>query len=72
MPRPACARAMSWRWRGGGEDPDALHYVFFISDGVANVGDTRAESIIESLGGQRAEANPIRLVAVGVGIDQLQ
>ena len=31
--------------------------------------DTRAESIIESLGGQRAEANPIRLVAVGVGIE---
>lgn len=51
------------------QDPDALHYVFFISDGVANVGDTRAESIIESLGGQRAEANPIRLVAVGVGIE---
>ena len=54
---------------GRREDPDALHYVFFISDGVANVGDTRAESIIESLGGQRAEANPIRLVAVGVGIE---
>ncbi len=53
---------------GRRRDPDALHYVFFISDGVANVGDTRAESIIESLGGQRAEANPIRLVAVGVGI----
>ena len=53
---------------GRREDPEALHYVFFISDGVANVGDTRAESIIESLGGQRAEANPIRLVAVGVGI----
>ena len=53
---------------GRRQDPDALHYVFFISDGVANVGDTRAESIIESLGGQRAEANPIRLVAVGVGI----
>jgi Ca-activated chloride channel family protein len=49
-------------------DEDALHYVFFISDGVANVGDTRAEAIIDSLGGQRAEANPIRLVAVGVGI----
>ena len=54
---------------GRRRDPDALHYVFFISDGVANVGDTRAESIIESLGGQRAEANPIRLVAVGVGIE---
>ena len=53
---------------GRRRDPDALHYVFFISDGVANVGDTRAESIIASLGGQRAEANPIRLVAVGVGI----
>ena len=49
-------------------DPDALYYVFFISDGVANVGDTRAEAIIASLGGQRAESNPIRLVAVGVGI----
>ncbi len=53
---------------GRRRDPDALHYVFFVSDGVANVGDTRAESIIASLGGQRAEANPIRLVAVGVGI----
>ena len=53
---------------GRRRDPDALQYVFFISDGVANVGDTRAESIIGSLGGQRAEANPIRLVAVGVGI----
>ena len=51
------------------QEADALHYVFFISDGVANVGDTRAESIIESLGGQRAEANPVRLVAVGVGIE---
>ena len=50
-------------------DSDALYYVFFVSDGVANVGDTRAEAIIASLGGQRAEANPIRLVAVGVGID---
>ena len=50
-------------------DPDALYYIFFVSDGVANAGDTRAEAIIASLGGQRAEANPIRLVAVGVGID---
>lgn len=50
-------------------DADALYYVVFISDGVANVGDTRAEAIIAGLGGQRAEANPIRLVAVGVGID---
>ena len=50
-------------------DSDALYYILFVSDGVANVGDTRAEAIIASLGGQRAEANPIRLVAVGVGID---
>ncbi len=50
-------------------DPDALYYILFVSDGVANTGDTRAEAIIASLGGQRAEANPIRLVAVGVGID---
>ena len=56
-------------WQGRQQQPEALHYVFFISDGVANVGDTRAEAILESLGGQRAEANPIRLVAVGVGIN---
>ena len=50
------------------EQPQALHYVLFVSDGVANVGDTRAESILQSLGTKRAAANPIRLVSVGVGI----
>ena len=68
-PRPGCGAGYELALEARRLDPDALYYVFFVSDGVANVGDTRAEAIIASLGGQRAEANPIRLVAVGVGID---
>ncbi len=48
--------------------PAAWHYLLFVSDGVANVGATRPEAILARLGRQRAHANPIRLVSVGVGI----
>ena len=49
-------------------NPDALHYILFISDGVANVGDTRPESMLQSLGAERQRANPIRVASVGVGL----
>lgn len=53
---------------GRDRQPSALHYLVFVSDGVANVGDTRPEAILEAMGKVRAAANPIRVVSLGVGI----
>ena len=49
------------------ERPEAHNYVILMSDGVANVDATDPFAILESTGrGERG--NPLRLIAVGVGI----
>ena len=47
--------------------PDALNYVFLMSDGVANVDATNPFAILESAYDADAR-NPLRLVTIGVGI----
>ncbi len=47
--------------------PDAYNYVILMSDGVANVDATDPFKILALTGDQNAE-NPIRLITVGVGI----
>ena len=48
--------------------PDAYNYVILMSDGVANVDATDPFAILES-SGEPVSANPIRLITIGVGID---
>lgn len=49
------------------ERPEAHNYVILMSDGVANVDATDPFAILESTGrGERG--NPLRLIAIGVGI----
>ena len=50
------------------ERPDALNYVILMSDGVANVDATDPFAILESTSAPDG-ANPLRLVTVGVGIE---
>ena len=50
------------------ERPDAFNYIVLMSDGVANVDATDPFAILESTGG-RDDGNPLRLVTVGVGIN---
>ena len=52
------------RW----ERPDAHNYVILMSDGVANVDATNPFAILESAG-DYDNANPLRLITIGVGID---
>ena len=49
------------------ERPDAYNYVILMSDGVANVDATNPFAILESAG-DRDTDNPLRLITVGVGI----
>ncbi len=48
--------------------PDAYNYVILMSDGVANVDATNPFAILESAY-DRDAANPLRLITVGVGIE---
>ncbi|MDE2989499.1 MAG: von Willebrand factor type A domain-containing protein [Chloroflexota bacterium] len=50
------------------ERPDATNYVILMSDGVANVDATNPFAILESAY-DRDAANPLRLITVGVGIN---
>ena len=58
-------------WLAGGmrhERPDAINYLILMSDGVANVDATDPFAILEETG-DREPSNPIRLITVGVGIE---
>ena len=50
------------------ERPDAINYVILMSDGVANVDATDPFAILDATG-DRDPANPLRLITVGVGIE---
>ena len=50
------------------ERPEAYNYIVLMSDGVANVDATDPFAILESTGG-RNHANPLRLITVGVGVE---
>ena len=50
------------------ERPDALNYVILMSDGVANVDATDPFAILEATSAPDG-ANPLRLVTIGVGIE---
>ena len=52
------------RW----ERPEAHNYVILMSDGVANVDATNPFAILESAG-DYDNANPLRLITIGVGIE---
>ena len=47
--------------------PDAYNYIILMSDGVANVDATDPFAILDQVGDD-ADRNPLRLIAVGVGI----
>ena len=48
--------------------PESLNYVILMSDGVANVDATNPFAILESAG-DRDPDNPLRLITIGVGIN---
>ncbi len=50
------------------ERPNAYNYIILMSDGVANVDATDPFAILESAG-DRDSRNPLRLVTIGVGIE---
>ena len=54
------------------ERPDAYNYIILMSDGVANVDATNPFAILESWGtgttGHYGNSNPLRLITIGVGI----
>ena len=50
------------------ERPDAINYVILMSDGVANVDATDPFAILDATG-DRDPVNPLRLITVGVGIE---
>ena len=50
------------------ERPEALNYIVLMSDGVANVDATDPFAILEATSAP-AGANPLRLITVGVGIE---
>ena len=50
------------------ERPEALNYIVLMSDGVANVDATEPFAILEATSAP-AGANPLRLITVGVGIE---
>ena len=52
------------RW----ERPGAHNYVILFSDGVANVDATDPFGILETVG-DRANNNPLRLITIGVGVE---
>ena len=50
------------------DNPDAYNYIILMSDGVANVNATDPFAILESAG-DRDSRNPLRLITIGVGIE---
>ena len=52
------------RW----QNPDAYNYIILMSDGVANVDATDPFAILETTA-DRDAANPLRLITIGVGIE---
>ena len=50
------------------ERPDAINYIILMSDGVANVDATDPFAILEATG-DREPSNPLRLITIGVGIE---
>ena len=50
------------------QNPNAYNYIILMSDGVANVDATDPFAILESAG-DRDAANPLRLITIGVGIE---
>ena len=50
------------------DNPDSYNYVILMSDGVANVDATDPFGILESAG-DRDSGNPLRLITIGVGIE---
>ena len=50
------------------ERPQAYNYIILMSDGVANVAATDPFAILESAG-DRDSRNPLRLITIGVGIE---
>ena len=50
------------------DNPDAYNYIILMSDGVANVDATDPFAILESAG-ERDSQNPLRLITIGVGIE---
>ena len=50
------------------ERPEALNYIVLMSDGVANVDATDPFAILEATSAPDG-ANPLRLITVGVGIE---
>ena len=50
------------------ERPDAYNYIILMSDGVANVDATDPFAILNRVG-DRDDRNPLRLITVGVGIE---
>ncbi|MDE2822760.1 MAG: von Willebrand factor type A domain-containing protein, partial [Chloroflexota bacterium] len=49
-------------------NPNAYNYIILMSDGVANVDATNPFAILESAG-DRDASNPLRLITIGVGIE---
>ena len=50
------------------QNPAAYNYIILMSDGVANVDATDPFAILESAG-DRDSSNPLRLITIGVGIE---
>ena len=50
------------------QNPGAYNYVILMSDGVANVDATNPFAILETAG-DRDSSNPLRLITIGVGIE---
>ena len=50
------------------DNPDAYNYIILMSDGVANVDATDPFAILEPAG-DRDSQNPLRLITIGVGIE---
>ena len=50
------------------QNPDSYNYIILMSDGVANVDATDPFAILETTG-DRDDANPLRLITIGVGIE---
>ena len=50
------------------QNPGAFNYIILMSDGVANVDATNPFAILETAG-DRDPSNPLRLITIGVGIE---
>ena len=61
-------RRCGWPTRARRQNPNAYNYIILMSDGVANVDATDPFAILESAGDYDS-SNPLRLITVGVGIE---